>query len=107
MEAAEKPGIRIFMLDGMTIELAAKFERYFDLLSDPKFAEEYSVAGLFGFVANHTPDSECAVYCSQCVMQTIRKLAHDLLPLVRCGDNKSPADLLWSPRLIELQWADL
>lgn len=99
----EKPGIRFFTLEGMTPELAAKFERFFDLAADPKFVEDYTVKGLFGFLFNVPPPDESSVFCSEYIMQTIRKLAPELLPLVRCDDFQvSPRDLLISPRLQEL-----
>lgn len=104
----EKPLVRLFTLEGMTPGLAGDFERFLDLATDPKFAAEYSVKGLFGFALNIPPADEQHVFCSEWVMQGIRKASPALLPLVRCGDYQaSPRDLLVSPRLIEITWADL
>lgn len=100
---AEKPLIRLFTLEGMTPELAAKFERFLSLATDPKFAAEYSIKGLFGFELNTPPADEQHVFCSEWVIQGIRKLSPGLLPLVRCSDYQvSPRDLLISPRLHEI-----
>lgn len=95
--------VRRFTLEGMTPELAARFERFLDLATDPKFAAEYSLKGLFGFELNVPPPDQQHVFCSEWVMQGIRKVAPDRLPLVRCEDYQvSPRDLLVSPRLAEI-----
>jgi hypothetical protein len=100
---SEKPGILTFQLEGMTPELAEKFERYFKLACDPKFAAEYSVKGLIGFALNISPPDSFHLFCSEWVMQSIRKVAPELQPLTRCEDYQvSPRDLLISPRLIEV-----
>lgn len=105
---AEKPLVRLFMLDGMDDALADKFERYFDLTVMPQFAESYSVQGLFGYVLNVTPPDEQSVFCSEYVMQSCRKLCSDKIPLVRVNDFQvSPVSLSWSPRLIDVEWSDL
>lgn len=104
----EKPGVRAFLLEGMTPEIAAKFERYFDLATDPKFAQEYSVTGLFGFALNIPPPDEFHVFCSEWGMQSVRKVAPALVPLVRLDDwQASPRDWLVSPRLKEIAWPDI
>lgn len=105
---AEKSGCRAFLLEGMTPELAAAFERYFDLATDPKFAQEYSVKGLFGFALNAPPADEYHVFCSEWGLQSVRKVAPGLVPLVRLDDwQASPRDWLVSPRLKEIAWADI
>ena len=105
---AEKPFIRCFTLEGMTPALADRFERFFTLSASQTFAADYSVAGLFGYLFNVAPPDEASVFCSEYAMQTVRKLAPDRLPLVRCEDwTVSPRDLLVSPRLVEVAWADV
>lgn len=103
--ASEKPFIRLFRVEGMTPALADRFEEFFDLAVDPRFREDYSVKGLFGFLFNVPPPDEQSVFCSEYCMQTIRKLAPSLLPLSRCEDYQvSPRDLIISPRLIEVDF---
>ena len=102
---AEKPGIELFTLEGMTPDLAAKFERFFDLLNVTGLDQDYSVTGLFRFLFNSTPPDEQSVFCSEYVMQGIRKNAPELLPLARCEDYQvSPVDLYRSPRLHAIDW---
>jgi hypothetical protein len=95
----------LFALDGMTPELAAKLERFFEIAVNPNLVESYSVKGLFGFLLNVTPPDEQSVFCSEFVMQTIRKNAPALLPLARCEDYQvSPVDLYRSVRLVPVAW---
>ncbi len=106
---AEKPGVRVFQMEGMTPEIAAKFERYFALAAEPQTALHYSIANLFEYLANRPPASEAdGLDCSAYVNQTVRRLAPALAPTVRCEDwQVSPRDLLISPRLNEIGWADV
>lgn len=105
---SEKAFIRLFTLEGMTPEVARSFERWLSLATDPKFAEEYSVKGLFGFELNIPPADEQHCFCSEWDMQSIRQVAPELLPLSRCEDwQTSPVDLLHSPRLHEISWSDI
>lgn len=99
---AEKSGILFFQIEGMTDDLAAKFERYFDAAAQPQSALDYSIGNLFGYLVNRPPESEAnGLDCSAYVTQTIRRLAPQLAPIVRCEDwQVSPRDLLVSPRLI-------
>jgi hypothetical protein len=104
----EKPAVRLFTLEGMTPELAKAFERWLKVATDPQFAEEYSVRGLFGFALNIPPPDEQHVFCSEWVMQSIRQVAPELIPLARCEDYQaSPVDLLRSIRLHEVAWTDV
>lgn len=101
---AEKPGILLFELEGMNHELAAKFERFFDLAIDPKFVQDYSISGLFGFALNVPPPDEFHVFCSEFVMQAIRKLAPSLIPENAPDYKVSPVDLSRSTRLHQRDW---
>ena len=107
--ASEKPGIRVFQLDGLTPELAAKFERYFDLAAEPQTALKYSIANLFDYALNRPPANEAdGLDCSAYATQTIRRLAPELTPLLRVEDwQVSPVDLLRSVRLVETTWDDV
>lgn len=105
--ADEKQYIRLFQLEGMTEEAADKLETFFDLSAELA-ASSYSIAGLFGYLFNVVPPNENSVFCSQYVMQTLRRRTPDLMPLLRCNNYQvSPRDLLISPRLYEVTWADL
>ena len=102
---ADKACTLLFALDGMTPDIAAKFERFFVISTDPKLVESYSIEGLFGFLFNIDPPTEQAVFCSEFVMQSIRKNAPELLPLARCEDYQaSPSDLYRSTRLVPVGW---
>ena len=104
----ERARIRLFRLDGMTPEIATDIERFFDLAVLPQFVEQYSIKGLFRYLFNTPPPDEQAVFCSEYIMQTVRKICPSLLPLVRCEDYQvAPNNLLWSPRLIEVSLNDL
>lgn len=101
----EKAGIELFSLVGMTPTLATRFERYFDITTDGISTEEYSIKGLFGYALNIVPADEQHVFCSEAVMQSVRKLAPDLLPLKRCDDYKvDPVDLYRSAVLNPEIW---
>ena len=106
---AEKPGVRVFALEGMTTENAAALERYFDLAAEPQTALKYSIANLFDYALNRPPASEAdGLDCSAYVTQTLRRRAPALTPLLRCEDwQVSPVDLLRSVRLTEITWADV
>lgn len=104
----ERPLVRVFRLEGLTEDMATKFETFFDLSVDPRFVQDYSVKGLFGYLFNVEPNDQFSVFCSEYVMQTIRKLEPQLAPLLRCDIwTVSPRDLLISPRLVEISWDDV
>lgn len=104
LDGTEEVGSLLFALEGMTPEIAAKLERFWAIATDPNLVESYSVKGLFGYLFNVEPENEQSVFCSQFVMQTIRKNCPELLPLVRCVDGVSPSDLYRSPRLLPVNW---
>lgn len=98
LEAVEEAGIDLFTLQGMTPDLAAKFERFFDIATLPGLVQEYSIKGLFDYEFNFSPEHPQEVFCSQWVLQSIRKNAHELMPVVRVdGDAASPVELSHSP----------
>jgi hypothetical protein len=98
---AEDQGIDLFALEGMTPDLAERFERYFDITTTGPSVQGYSIAGLFEFALDLPATDEQNVFCSEATMQSIRKVAPALLPLARCEDYKvSPVDLGHSTRLI-------
>jgi len=100
---SEKPLVRKFRLDGMTPELDAAFEAYFD--KQVKAGIEYSIADLFRYQLNINFPSDKQTICSTYGMNCIWMVAPRLLPLVRClPDQVSPRDHLISPRWIEEQW---
>ena len=101
--ATEKPGVRAFTIEGMTPDLAAAFERYFDLAAVPQTSLNYSIANLFGYLLNRPVTNEAdGLDCSAYVNQTVRRLAPSLALTARCDDwQVSPRDLLISPRLNE------
>lgn len=106
---AEKSGVRVFLIDGMTVERAAKFERYFDLAAQPQTALSYSIANLFDYALNRPVDSEAnGIDCSAYANQTVKRLAPELALTMRCEDYQvSPRDLLICTRAIEISWADV
>ena len=105
LNEAEKPGIDLFTLEGMTPDIAARFERYFDITTSGPSVQGYSIAGLFEYALDLPVADEQNVFCSEADMQSIRKVAPALLPLARCEDCKvSPVELGHSPRLLPVGW---
>ena len=102
---AEKPGVQLFTLEGMTPALAAKLERYFDITTIPGLTPKYSIMGLVDYEFCLTPENPQNVFCSQSVLQSIRKNEPSLLPVVRVeGDASPPNELYHSARIHELGW---
>lgn len=102
---AEKPGIALFTLEGMTPEIAAKLERYFDITQVPGLVPKYSIMGLVDYEFCLTPENPQNIFCSQAVLQSIRKNAVELLPVVRVDDDASPPNELYHAAKLHLvEW---
>lgn len=104
--ADELPFIKSFVLEGVSPDLGAAFEKAFDQALGLQV--KYSMADLFRYLFNQPNVDEGHTFCSRYVMHQIMTIAPaELWPLVRCmggtdaktDDWVAPRDLFISPRL--------